>query len=217
MQALSGGHWLTFVHGGPTQSDVLMELQKKHVVPAGHWPGKTGHWATVPSVRQTHCELPQSSGTHRQSGPLLKQVDPAGQVPSQVGYAPPVQKFSRWQAQTPAVLTQISSGKPKHLPLHSGAVAPQGGSVVVVVGAQPPPHASQQLGQVPGLPPRAAQEPASREIRQRVDPSCGTQHDTAPGFPQVDFAAHRLTAPRHCDRSWPPSTRVRTTPTAQRT
>jgi len=218
MQAWSGGHSPTFAHGGPTQNDVLIELQKKHVVPAGHRLGKAGHCATIPSGRQTHSELGHSSGVHRQSGPLLKHVEPAGHAPSQVGYDPPVQKFTWRQPHVPAAATQISSGKPKHRPLHSGAVAaPQPGSVVVVVGAQPPPHASQQVGHVPGDPPRAAHEPASRAIRQRVEPSYGMQQDTAPGFPQVDFAAQRLTAPRHCERSWPASTRVRTTPTAHRT
>ena len=217
MQACCAGHSLTFAHGGPTQKDVPIELQKKQVVPSGHWLGKTGHCATIPSGRQTHCELGQSFGVHRQSGPLLKHVEPAGHVPSHVGYDPPEQKFIWRQPHVPAVATQSSSGKPKHRPLHSGAVAaPHAGSVVLVVGAHPP-HASQQLGHVAGVPPRAAHEPASRAIRQRVVPSDGMQQDTAAGFPQVDFAAQRLTAPRHCERNWPASTRARTTPTAHRT
>jgi hypothetical protein len=90
-----------------------------------------------------------------------------------------------------------------------------GGGVVVLVGT-PPPHVSQQLPSAPVVPPRPAHEPASRLIRQRNEPLRSMQQDTAPGFPHVDFAAHRLTALRHCDRR-PASARVRAMPIAHRT
>jgi hypothetical protein len=220
LQAVPGGHWLTVAHGAPAQKARLIALQKKQVVPDGQPApgGKDVQSTTDCSARQRHCVLGQSSGTHRQSGPPLKHVDPVGQVPSHVGYEPPLQKFTCRRPHRPPVDTQVSSGAPTHGPLHAGAVAPpQGGSVVVVVGPQPFPHASQQLAHAPGLPPRAAHEPASREIRQRGDPSRGTQHETAPDLPHVDFDAHRLTVLRHCRRSCPVSTRVRSTTVAQRT
>jgi hypothetical protein len=85
--------------------------------------------------------------------------------------------------------------------------------VVVVVGM----HASQQLVAECTVPPRASQRAASCWIVQRGTPFRARQHATAPGFPQVDFAAQRRITPRHCGRSWFISVRVRATSAAHAT
>jgi hypothetical protein len=68
------------------------------------------------------------------------------------------------------------------------------------LGAQPvEPHASQQLVALPKhavAPAGALQCAASRLILHFVTPAFVTQQVTAPaGFPQIECAAHRLTAP----------------------
>src|SRR5262245_52545344 len=74
------------------------------------------------------------------------------------------------------------------------------GIVVVVVVTQPPaPQASQQLVKLPthAVPPTGARQcAASRLVLHFVPVALVTQQVTAPaGFPQIECAAHRLTAP----------------------
>jgi hypothetical protein len=67
--------------------------------------------------------------------------------------------------------------------------------VVVVVGPQAPPHASQQLGALEAHPPFAVQAPESVILHVR-SLGAGRQQATVPGLPQVERAAHRCTALR---------------------
>jgi len=73
---------------------------------------------------------------------------------------------------------------------------------LVDVVAQPPgPHASQQLGNALGQPPRSRQRAALDDRRHVVLLPCVRQHATAPGRPHVERAAHWRTPFRHCGRS----------------
>jgi len=94
--------------------------------------------------------------------------------------------------------------------------------VDVVVGVQSPaPHASQQLGTVPvqAVPPFGARQRIASlfTLQRSVPPALVRQQATAPGRPQVDRAAQRLTVPLHSARSWPVATRTASTPAAQLT
>ena len=63
--------------------------------------------------------------------------------------------------------------------------------VDVVVGQPPEGHASQQIGQPPGVPPIRAQAAAFRSTVHRVEPFGVTaQQVMAPDLPQTDRAAH---------------------------
>lgn len=81
-------------------------------------------------------------------------------------------------------------------------------------------QASQQLAQLPthAAPPGGAlQWLASRLIRHRVTPAeVLTQHDIAPGLPQIDRVAQRSTNPLQRGFNCPFSIRVRRTPDEQR-
>jgi hypothetical protein len=105
---------------------------------------------------------------------------------------------------------QTPTAVPSHCSPHAGWYTPSpqcaGGHVVevvvvvVVVVAHPPAvHASQQLVKIPThavAPGGAAQCAASRLILHFVPLAFVTQQVTAPAcFPQVECAAHRLTAP----------------------
>jgi len=94
-----------------------------------------------------------------------------------------------------------------------------GVGVIVGVGVGTHPlalQASQQLGKAPAhaAPPGGAlQWVASRLILHLVAPSAVvTQHETAPGLPQIDFAAQLCTRPVQRGFSCPLSTRVWSTP-----
>jgi hypothetical protein len=89
----------------------------------------------------------------------------------------------------------------------------------VGVGRQPVAvHASQQLEYCPtqALPPEGAlQRAALPTTLQLVWPKRFVrQHDTAPGLPQVDLLAQRITDARHDAGSWPAVTRFVVTPRA---
>src|SRR6185295_1804401 len=78
----------------------------------------------------------------------------------------------------------------------------------------PTSHASQQLGQAPGVPPRLAHISAFRTIWHPTD---GTQHVMKFGFPQIDLAAQRRTRPRQPGGRSPAVARSFATRVAQRT
>jgi hypothetical protein len=96
-------------------------------------------------------------------------------------------------------------------------------TVVVVVppAHEPSAHASQQLGTDPthAVPPRGAlQSCPAGLIEQVVLPVASVwQQVTKPGLPQVDCAAHCITAPLHCGRSDPFSTAACVTSSTQLT
>jgi hypothetical protein len=70
--------------------------------------------------------------------------------------------------------------------------------VVVDVVTQPPtPHASQQLVNVPTHPPARTHRSAVRRTAQRGPLGVVRQHVTAPGRPQVERRAQRMTVVRH--------------------
>src|SRR5438874_11511495 len=89
-------------------------------------------------------------------------------------------------------------------------------SALVLAPEQPPgAHASQQLAQIPGVPPFAVQRASSRFSLQRVALASAMQHVTNPGLPQVECAAQPFTTLTQCLGSVPASTRRRAIPTAQ--
>ena len=94
--------------------------------------------------------------------------------------------------------------------------------VAVVLGTQSPfPHASQQLDTVPthAVPPFGARQRAASFFTLHFNrpAALARQQVAAPGFPQVERAAHFFTAPLQALRSWPEPTRTVSTAEAQRT
>ena len=140
------------------------------------------------------------SGKHAQSNvpnsAVPSQWEPGGHVPSQVGAGdPPVHG-------TAAIVVLVVD-----CDVVLVVVATHGGWS----------HASQQLVTAP-VHAGAAHAIALGLIRQRRSPLARVvQQVTAPGRPQVDLLAHRLTLRTHSARSIPPSSRLRATPTAHRT
>jgi len=102
-----------------------------------------------------------------------------------------------------------------------GRVVPVGVVVVVTVGHVAPPQASQQLDTSPtqAVPRLGALQAAARRLMLHVCPRCAfvRQHVTNPGLPQVDFAAHRFTAPLQAFGSVPALTAILATAPAHLT
>jgi hypothetical protein len=95
-------------------------------------------------------------------------------------------------------------------------VGPPGMVVVVLIGQLPAPQASQQLGtsftQAPPLL-GAVHFPGSATMEHFVTPFAEVrQHETKPGRPHVDWAAHLRTACLHCFGRLPLATAAFATP-----